>query len=69
MKTIFAQALVLRRARRRRICFWVGTWLLKRPEYGQYEHLMKELEMEDTSGFKNFFLRMEPAMFYKLVQR
>ena len=64
----FAQALVLRRARRRRRRFWVRTWLLRRPEYGQYENLMKELEMEDTSGFKNF-LRMEPAMFYELLQR
>ena len=64
----FAQALLLRRARRRRRRFWVRTWLLRRPEYGQYENLMKELEMEDTSGFKNF-LRMEPAMFYELVQR
>ena len=51
----FAQALVLRQARRLRRRFWVRTWLLRRPEYGQYEHLMKELEMEDTSGFKNFF--------------
>ena len=48
----FAQVL---RARRRRRRFWVRIWLLRRPEYGQYEHLMKELEMEDTSGFKNFF--------------
>ena len=31
------------------------TWLLRRPEYDHYEHLMKELEMEDTLGFKNFF--------------
>ena len=50
----FAQVLVLRRARRRRRRFWVRTWLLRRPEYGKYEHLMKELEMEDTSGFKKF---------------
>ena len=51
----FAQVLVLRRARRRRRRFWMRTWLLNSPEYGQYEHLMKELEMEDTSGFKIFF--------------
>ena len=64
----FAQVLVLLRARRRRRRFWVRTWLLKRSEYGQYEHLMKELGKEDTSGFK-IFLRMESAMFYELVQR
>ena len=59
----FAQVLVLRRARRRRRHFWVimRTWLLRRPEYGQYEHLMKELEMEDTSGFKIFFFFADGA--------
>ena len=45
----FAQVLVLHRVSRRRRRFWVRTWLiLRRPEYGQYELLMKELELEDT---------------------
>ena len=55
-----------RRRRRRR--FWVRPWLIRRPDLGQYERLMRELEVEDAFAFKNF-VRMDPAMFWEMVER
>ena len=55
-----------RRKKRRRI--WVRAWLIRRPDLGQYERLMRELQVEDAAAFKNF-VRMEPAMFWELVDR
>lgn len=47
---------------------WVKPWLLRRPQYGQYEKLLAELHKEDLKGFKNF-LRVTPELFHELVQR
>ena len=53
--------------RRERTC-WVTPWLLRRPQFGQYERLLHELREEDIPAFRNF-LRMEPAMFQELARR
>ncbi len=31
---------------------WVRPWLLRRPQYGQYERLMAELEREARGDFR-----------------
>ena len=54
------------RARRRERRWWVREWILRRPLFGQYETLMKELEAEHAADFKAF-LRMEPQMYYELL--
>ena len=60
-----------RRRRQRRIArrrtVWVKPWLLRRPLFGQYEHLLQELHREDERGYRNF-LRVPPRLFM-LVQR
>ncbi|WAR25316.1 hypothetical protein MAR_011020 [Mya arenaria] len=56
------------RARRRERRWWVREWILRRPLFGQYETLMKELEAEHAADFKAF-LRMEPQMYYELLNR
>lgn len=60
----------LRRADRprRRRALWTKRWLLRRPEYGQYEKLMAELTRENHVDYKNF-LRMEPQLFHEIVRR
>ena len=55
-----------RRAARRR--WWVRPWLARRPIYGHYERLMNELLRENHTDFK-MFLRLEPEMFFELVER
>ena len=72
---LVAMALMVRgrrQRRRRRVRnrkrFWVRPWLLRRPLYGQYEHLMQELYREDVNTFTNF-LRVTPEMFMELVER
>ena len=57
-----------RRKRRRKRRMWVRGWVLRRPLHGQYEVLMRELELEDEAAFRNF-LRMEPATFQEIVDR
>ncbi|WAR02560.1 hypothetical protein MAR_009118 [Mya arenaria] len=56
------------RARRRERRWWVREWILRRALFGQYETLMKELEAEHPADFKAF-LRMEPQMYYELLNR
>ena len=51
------------RARRRERRWWMREWILHRPHFGQYETLIKELEVEHAVDFKAF-LRMEPQMYY-----
>ncbi len=46
----------------------VKPWLLRRPAFGQFEHLMVELVVEDPAGFQDF-VRCEPAMFQEMVER
>ena len=73
---VSAAALVDRRRRRRRQRqrerymrrYWVRQWLLRRPAYGYYEHLIPELAREDRSGFINF-LRVDPQLFLELLAR
>jgi hypothetical protein len=48
--------------------FWVRSWLLRRPMYGQYENLMAELAREDVAGFKNF-QRVDPEVFNELLEK
>ena len=54
------------RAQRRR--WWVRPWLARRPICGHYEQLMNELLRENHTDFK-MFLRVEPEMFFELVER
>jgi len=53
---------------RRRRRWWVRPWIARRPIYGQYEQLMNELQRESPADFKSF-LRLEPDLFFELVQR
>ena len=57
-----------RRAPRARRQIWVKQWILRRPEYGQYENLLQELNREDINGYKNF-LRVPPELFLELCER
>ena len=50
------------RARRRRRT-WCRPWLLRRPEYGAYETLLRELQREDHGRGVRNFLRMEIPQF------
>jgi len=56
------------RRRRRQRRWWVRPWILRRPAYGHFEHLMVELRIEDPASFQNF-VRFEPDMFQELVDR
>ncbi len=47
---------------------WCKPWLLRRPSFGQYETLMKELALADTTAFKNF-LRVDMNQFTELMDR
>lgn len=53
---------------RRKRSVWVKPWIQRRPLYGQYEQLMKELHAEDVSAFTNF-MRMDPETFHELLHR
>ena len=53
------------RAKRR---FWARSWLIRRPEYGQYEKLMAELVAEDQEGFRNF-LRVDHDLFQEILAK
>ena len=59
-----------RKRRRRPRRYQTRPWLAeeRRSLYGHYARLMEELRVEDPQSFFNY-LRMEPAMFDKLVQR
>ncbi|KAJ8019712.1 hypothetical protein HOLleu_41400 [Holothuria leucospilota] len=61
------QAKRRRRRRTRRAC-WTISWLLRRPEYGQYEKLMVELAREDPTAFGNF-QRIDQDLFQELLDR
>lgn len=53
---------------RRRRRWWVRDWILRRPLFGQYETLMRELENEHASDFKSY-LRVDPALWQELLDR
>ena len=44
---------------------WIMPWLSRRQEFGAFDNLMKELEMEDTPGYVSF-QRMHPELFEEL---
>ena len=54
------------RPRRRRL--WTRQWLLRRPQYGQYEQLMAELKREQPTDYKNF-IRMDTELFSEIFRR
>ena len=49
-----------RRKRARKVC--TRVWILRRKQFGLYDHLMVELRNEDQTEFCNF-MRMPPEMF------
>nr|XP_054774507.1 putative nuclease HARBI1 [Lytechinus pictus] len=53
---------------RRERRWWVRPWIERRVVFGQYDTLMAELKNECQGDFVNY-MRMEPAMFYELLQR
>ena len=57
-----------RRRERKQKSMWVRSWLLRRDDYSAYYKLLREMEDEDVSSYKNF-LRMDPVMFRELVDR
>ena len=48
--------------------WWVRPWIERRLLFGHYDTLMRELERESRGDFVGY-MRMEPAMFYELLQR
>lgn len=65
----FMAVVLYRRIRqRRRRRYWIRPWIARRPQFGDFENLMAELERESQGDFVAY-LRMEPAMFHELVQR
>ena len=60
-----AFVIISRTRRRRKIQkrkIWSRDWLKNRTKNGAYHQLMKELQLMDTSGYKNF-LRMDSSTF------
>ena len=57
-----------RRLRRRRQRVWTRPWLLRRPNLGHFDALLRELRLEDEASFRNY-LRMDARMFQELVER
>ena len=66
-----AFVIISRTRRRRKIRkhkIWSRDWLKNRPKNGVYHQLMKELQLMDTSGYRNF-LRMDSSTFEELLQK
>jgi hypothetical protein len=59
---------VAARRQKKRRALWTRAWLVRRPDFGTYEHLMNELEREDSLGYKNY-LRMSPEVFAEILER
>ena len=49
----------------RRSC-WVRPWIRRRPQFGAFHALLKELSTEDPPSFRNF-LRMDQTTFEELL--
>ena len=58
----------LEKPKRKKRRYWIRPWIDRRLEYGSYYTLMAELEREHQGDFTNY-MRMEPAMFYEILQR
>ena len=70
-KILVVLALVIRRrkkCRRQRRRWWVKPWIRRRMLFGQYHTLIMEINRECLGDFVNC-MRMQPAMFYELLQR
>ena len=70
-KLLVVLALLIRRrkkCRRQRRRWWVKPWIRRRVLFGQYHALMMEINRECLGDFVNY-MRMQPAMFYELLQR
>ncbi len=48
------QQVVRQRRQRRQRRWWCKPWVLRRPGFGLFEHLMVELVVEDPAIFQNF---------------
>ena len=57
-----------RQKKKRQRALWIRPWLLRRPSYGHYENLIREMALEDHKCFYNF-MRMDKDMFNELLQR
>ena len=57
---------IVTRLRRHR--FWVREWLQRRESYGAYHQLLQELQLMDTSSYRNF-LRMDSSSFEELLSK
>ena len=55
-----------RRPARRRV--WCRTWLTRRTLFGQYDHLLYELNREDPASYRNF-LRVDADLFGEILDR
>lgn len=53
--------------KKKRSC-WVKPWLLDRPNYGHYEHLMGRLRDTDPKGFR-IFQRLSPEIWNELYDK
>ena len=47
---------------------WARPWLLRRPQFGLHEHLLKELNREDKKTFRNY-VRVPHDLFEEMVER
>lgn len=47
---------------------WSRSWIQRRQFFGQYKHLMKEMESEDVGSYRNF-IRMDSSMFQEQLHR
>ena len=52
--------------KRKSPCEWVKSYLLRRPQFGLYEHLIHELASDYIGDYKNF-MRMDPHTFHKIL--
>lgn len=48
--------------------WWVRPFIARRPQFGHYEHLMKELATDDPEAFRNF-QRISTVLFKELLRR
>ena len=58
----------MRRRKMKKRTWWVRPWLQRRGLHGQFEVLMRELELEDVGSFINF-TRVDPDFFYEIQNR
>ena len=57
-----------RRRRHARRRFWCRPWLARRTLFGLYDHLLHELNREDSASYNNF-LRVDAELFGEILDR